>query len=588
MFRADVEAYMRRFREITGTLVEDSRISEAEVNLYFVTGLPQRTFKAVENKLPEDQRVVTKPPKMKDVQKILNGMFKENSLEAFARQNFLDSADISAVPMAQKPSQKAVRFETVTPQPADPIDELRAGMERLTIAQAELLSRLENRPSSPGRPTTPDGRRCFVCGETGKHATGPRNCPLTYELLNEQLVIFSTSGRLTARDGSELPMSRDQGGIAQLLRRRAREAVPAGNSAAVNVFYDGRQAIGGSVMAVSADDDRHAPSNPALRSGRDTSTRHDPYAKSPAAKSKTPVQKPSISNLNPPQQLSTGSSKPPPTNRDPPPHMDAGPGPSTRPLPPMHPINTEEGWRQHEKREKGKGKAEDAEMPDTPKRPADNRQWRFTSDVQESVSVDAIHKTLLSTNVTLTIQDILGASHALQKKMQESTQRRREYVTNSGEYEIFSPEVAASVSDGRLESRYTDPRFVLHIGRSRDDQERVQSLMTYFSSLHAIPNRMSRYLAFATGQLTVKIHNTDVRCLVDTGSELNLISNALVESLGLAIDIDGTRWSLSGVNGGSDRLMGLCRDTDFNTPPNVSTAEYDYDLAEEYVNEYFY
>jgi hypothetical protein len=71
----DAELYYHRFREISGTILEDKLLSEEQVNLYFVAGLPMKTLKIVEAKLPEANRVTSAPPKIKAVHKILNEMF---------------------------------------------------------------------------------------------------------------------------------------------------------------------------------------------------------------------------------------------------------------------------------------------------------------------------------------------------------------------------------------------------------------------------------------------------------------------------------------------------------------------------------
>ncbi|KAJ7736788.1 hypothetical protein DFH07DRAFT_966771 [Mycena maculata] len=294
--RSDVEVYMGRFREISGSLLEDSRITEDQVNLYFVTGIPQETFKIVDSKLPQKNRVITSPPSIKEVRKILNALFMENSLQSFARQNFMEQ-DLSSAPGPTKSAQKAVRFgpapaavpASMTPQERE-MEEIRSQLERLSISNAELLAFVSSkldlaRPPTPpnlnNRPTTPENRRCFVCGQTGTHRLGWKHCPTTWELNAENLISIDSTGRLMAKDGSELPATRDTGGVAAVLRRRASEARPAGGStASVAAQYNGYNALGGNVMAVSADDDE-LYAEPALRSGRDTTVRHDPYAKPP-------------------------------------------------------------------------------------------------------------------------------------------------------------------------------------------------------------------------------------------------------------------------------------------------------------------
>jgi hypothetical protein len=50
--------------------------------------------------------------------------------------------------------------------------------------------------------------------------------------------------------------------------------------------------------------------------------------------------------------------------------------------------------------------------------------------------------------------------------------------------------------------------------------------------------------------------------MIDTGSELNLMSLEFYEKTSLAIDLDGTRWSLKGINGRPVPLGGCVRDAE--------------------------
>ncbi|KAF8218945.1 hypothetical protein L208DRAFT_1345339 [Tricholoma matsutake] len=48
--------------------------------------------------------------------------------------------------------------------------------------------------------------------------------------------------------------------------------------------------------------------------------------------------------------------------------------------------------------------------------------------------------------------------------------------------------------------------------------------------------------------------------MINTSSELNLISDDLYRQTNLALDIDGACWSLKGINGGAVPLVGCCQD----------------------------
>jgi hypothetical protein len=60
--------------------------------------------------------------------------------------------------------------------------------------------------------------------------------------------------------------------------------------------------------------------------------------------------------------------------------------------------------------------------------------------------------------------------------------------------------------------------------------------------------------------------------MVDSGSELNLMSEDLHSRTGIPINLDGARWSLKGINGGAVPLVGCCREV----PVSISGHRFDH------------
>src|ERR1700759_4076915 len=60
--------------------------------------------------------------------------------------------------------------------------------------------------------------------------------------------------------------------------------------------------------------------------------------------------------------------------------------------------------------------------------------------------------------------------------------------------------------------------------------------------------------------------------MVDTGSELNLVSDAFFKKTSLPLEVDGVCWSLKGVNGGAVPLVGLIR----NVPIDIGGHRFDH------------
>ena len=65
-----------------------------------------------------------------------------------------------------------------------------------------------------------------------------------------------------------------------------------------------------------------------------------------------------------------------------------------------------------------------------------------------------------------------------------------------------------------------------------------------------------------TGRFWGKFAGLDVVFMIDTGSELNLMSQEFYDRTNLAIDLDGMRWSLKGINGWPVPLGGCVRNAE--------------------------
>ncbi|KAF8225297.1 hypothetical protein L208DRAFT_1306864, partial [Tricholoma matsutake] len=76
----------------------------------------------------------------------------------------------------------------------------------------------------------------------------------------------------------------------------------------------------------------------------------------------------------------------------------------------------------------------------------------------------------------------------------------------------------------------------------------------------AIKIHTSPLFAMTTGCFEGKIAGRPVIFMVDTGLELNLVSDELYRQTNLPLDVNGARWSLKGINGGAVPLMGCCCD----------------------------
>ena len=87
-----------------------------------------------------------------------------------------------------------------------------------------------------------------------------------------------------------------------------------------------------------------------------------------------------------------------------------------------------------------------------------------------------------------------------------------------------------------------------------------------FMSENAI-QQSPTYLAMVTAKIAVTINGSKpIDMLLDSGSELNIITQELQEGLGLPMDPLGANWTLHSISGHPVHLVGVCR----NIPVDIS------------------
>lgn len=99
----------------------------------------------------------------------------------------------------------------------------------------------------------------------------------------------------------------------------------------------------------------------------------------------------------------------------------------------------------------------------------------------------------------------------------------------------------------------------LEFDESKESKEDI--LIRYASAvkIHLTPQPL---FAMVTGRFKGKFAGIDAVFMIDTGSELNLIAQEFYDRMNLAIDLDGTRWSLKGINGRPVPLGGCVCDAE--------------------------
>jgi hypothetical protein len=575
----DVDRYYREFEARAVPLIADNHISVNEADVLFFKGIPKSKRKIIRRKLPAAQTKVNSPPPRANVLALLQGEFDEDDIDNDSDSDTSedsdssddsgsdsDEEDTSSKRNSRKKKKKGkfnMKKVPATP-PADSltpssIEMLAKQMQDLQLAQATILRELAANKASGTQTTTSNftnERRCFICDEAGVHRLGIRNCPEVRTLIEEGLVAYAPDGRLMRADGNALPRGvTGGGGVAKVLRDekktssslkgkgREDQGQSSRMAASVGLETNGEDLLDEDVYGVSS-----------FPARRDSFAVTRSQAKSEQKKGnvferKTDQEPKTVPN---PRRQSPSSTQPLPTSSQPT-QVDKSP---PFPRPPI--VNTREGWDQRKTTNKDKAPVQAPEQRDVNKRSTPG--FHFTSTIQEMIDSDVIQQKILDTLITLPLKEILGVSPELQKRFSGLTKTRREYTSK--------PVIAASADDCQgpspsisnvvLSDSSVDVFAHSELLLSYHETEDVEDILIRYSS--AIKIHTNPLFAMTTGRFEGTLAGHRVLFMVDTGSELNLISSELFHQTSLALDVDGARWSLKGINGGAVPLVGCCRD----------------------------
>jgi len=613
--RRDVDKYYREFTALSSGLAP-SRMLDTEISLCFYRGIPTTLRMKIKKRIPAANLKTSSPPSISSLLGWLRAEFDEEDLDAKIGPVSLDldsdsdssssdsDDDIDKTPVVKKKKPiKKVAFEKTVPavpivEPVgiSPVDKLTRQMEELRIEHAELLRSVKAASSSHNLSSTQPTResRCFFCDQT-THRLGLQYCPEVKVCLNEGLVAYTPLGRLARPDGSELPRAfGSDGGVAKILREqhaasshlkgKGREALrdlPPHMANYAGLLFDGQEVLASEVFNASSSSVvpawRAHPSSvlAVTRSQKDKETRFDPIKrperKEPEAKSFPKAQEhrtrpptPTLSNLRP--AIAPVQSTPQAFNLRPP------------------KVNTEEAFKN---RRSAPSKTKDVEMKDMNTKAKSTPSYHFTSDIQEMYDLDRIVREKVNkTVVQLELGELLALSAFLQKSVSNLTKTRREYNTKpvvanvveileetdwdeegvaselAGGYESDDDEHyfrSLPTADTSTSSGYIESRIGLEFNEATESKEEIMIRYASAVKMHLTPQPL---FAMITGRFRGKFAGLDVIFMVDTGSELNLMSQEFYDRTSLAIDLDGTRWSLKGINGRPVPLGGCVRDAE--------------------------
>ncbi len=550
-----LENYYRNFLAIAAPLVKSSDITEKARDSKFVLGLPASLRDWVVERLPENNRVRSDPPKIPDVLKLLQTRYEPDSL-------LYNPATESDRPLLQvrfeEPSAtNQLQAQTSFPasnshlgKPETDLDRLVQRMSELKLnsAQAlEFLSLLNSNPTSLTSTPQKTGRRCFICGEVDAHPLHPSKCPEMALLIRDKLVVFNQDrNRFVLPSGEDLPRTPMgyTGGVANYLcaqqtaqntqqntRQNWVPEIPPhlkskeATTSSIRLVYGDQQVLEGKVYAV-ASNVREA--DPALRSGKDTSNRFDPKKREADQKGKS-VTDPQNASDSVPKKTTT--QVPPPTN----------------------PINRSDGWK--ESLHKPVRSEPEVEMKDgTKKSTPQNSQYHFTSDIQERADPQIVYEEIMNQRVTLPIYQVVGSSPALQKLIGEATRTKRVYNSKKAEYSYQGDQETIME---HIDITGNVSVIPIATGLEAADFTQIEHFLVNYANALV---RTDKFLAMTVGKLQVSINAVSFLAMVDTGSELNVADPSFPQRSNLAVDFEGMKWSLRGIHGNPEQLQGVVTD----------------------------
>ncbi|KAF9521034.1 hypothetical protein BS47DRAFT_1356990 [Hydnum rufescens UP504] len=319
---------------------------------------------------------------------------------------------------------------TKAPDQGDPmksnIDDLAEKIGRLTIALGQFD------PDKVARRTgkfNVSSIKCFMCGEQG-HSL--KECPETKAFIAKKVLKISNEGRLVQLDGTDLPHGDiDNGGVARILRDQLANAS--------NVEMEHLRSFEMLNQEFTVFGDYEYEVFPAERKqGDGEAKRNEPYVKDDPKGKKT--DRPNRAYVELPQRPVKQA---PPVDNPKVPTILKREARTTEPTPalPNKDVEMRDATMDQPSSRKQKEVVGNKEVPIMKLRPKTNPAledvvvrskpdqgkkralpaYRFASELQENVDIEALYKTLMDKDVTVKLGNILGSSFELCKRLQVAT-----------------------------------------------------------------------------------------------------------------------------------------------------------------------
>src|SRR5258708_3792814 len=199
-------------------------------------------------------------------------------------------------------------------------------------------------------------------------------------------------------------------------------------------------------------------------------------------------------------------------------------------------------------------------------------QYKYATELMEQTNQESVFQKLLSQLVTLKLGEVLGLSFELGWRFQTVTKLQRfaipqVRVSNVEVLNFYEEDEEQGIglsnpAEFTVDSGESDP-----LGVSTEelyDMGYQRMLQREYEHKLAFPIREvnlawpHKYRAMVTAHLNGKIGDIDYMMLIDSGSELNIMTLQQAKDLALPIDDSGKSWTLKGISGHMMGLEGIC------------------------------
>ncbi len=225
-------------------------------------------------------------------------------------------------------------------------------------------------------------------------------------------------------------------------------------------------------------------------------------------------------------------------------------------------------------------------------------QYKYATEIMNETNQESVFQKLLAQPVTMKLGEVLGSSYELGRQFQLVTRSQhfpvqqakmsniellkeivsRDSVDSDDEYEDDADDEKSEMCEFMVNSGEASPSRSsteeLHeLDYQRRIQEEYEQQFTY-PVREVNLARPHEYRAMVTARLSGKIGEIGYTMLVDSGSELNIMTLQQAQELALPIDDSGNSWTLKGISGHTMGLEGIC----WNVPVQIGGIEFSHNF----------